>query len=280
MRSLRAIWILSVFVLVTLAFLPWQESAVIFKLARRKSFPQRYHRFMAKLFGIRVKVIGTPVTGGALMVANHTSWLDIVVFSQAARVSFIAKNEVRKWPFFSTLANLQETVYVDRERRAKAGEARDEIRERLLAGDTLVLFPEGTSNDGNQVLHFKSALMGAAETTLGNDASGKPIPVPVQPVSVAYVSLYGIPMGREYRPLFAWYGDMELVPHLWESLRTGPIDVVIEYHAPMTAEEVGGRKGLAAAAEAIVRRGQSRALAGQPRAHKVEVEPEIVEEAA
>jgi len=269
MRSLRAIWILFVFVLVTLVLMPWQESAV------------RYHKFLVKLFGLRVRVIGEPLRDrGVLIVANHTSYFDILVFSSIAPVSFVAKSEVKTWPFFSTLARLQETVYVERARRAKTGEARDEIRERLLGGDTLVLFPEGTSSDGNQVLHFKSALMGAAETMLGDDASGKPIPVPVQPVSVAYVGLYGIPMGREYRPLFAWYGDMDLVPHLWEAVKTGPIDVVIEYHTPTTAEAVGGRKGLAAAAEAIVRRGQSRALAGQPRAHKVEDEPELVEEAA
>ena len=84
----------------------------------------------------------------------------------------------------------------------------------------------------------------------------------VQPVSTAYVGLHGMPMGRENRPLFAWYGDMELVPHLWEALKTGPIDVVVEFHPPMDVDHVGGRKALAARAEAIVRRGQMRALAG------------------
>jgi len=283
MRSLRAIAILFVFLLVTLILLPWQKSALWFGLKRRKSFPQNYHRFMAKLFGLRVRVIGEPVQGGGvLIVANHTSYFDIVVFSISQRVSFVAKSQVRDWPFFSTLASLQETIYVERERRSKTGEARDEIRDRLRAGDTLVLFPEGTSNDGNRVLPFKSALMGAAETTLGNDASGTPIPVTVQPVSVAYVGLYGIPMGRENRPMFAWYGDMELIPHLWEALKMGPIDVVIEYHPPMTAHGVGGRKALAAAAEDIVRKGQARALAGvfAPPKPADKDEIVIVEEAA
>ncbi len=62
-----------------------------------------------------------------------------------------------------------------------------------------------------------------------------------------------MPMGRENRPLFAWYGDMELVPHLWEALKAGPIDVVVEFHPPMSVDTAGGRKALAAAAEAIVR---------------------------
>ena len=263
MQKLRGIGILATFVIVTLVLIPWQASALRFKLKRRKTFPHRYHKFLCKLFGIRLRVIGTPVQNeGVLMVANHTSWLDILIFSAAARVSFVAKAEVATWPFFSTLAKLQETVFVERTRRSATGQARDQIRERLLAGDALVLFPEGTSNDGNKVLPFKSALMGAVEATLGDDAEGHTRHVRVQPVSTAYIGLHGMPMGRENRPLFAWYGDMDLVPHLWEFLNTGPIDVVVEYHKPISIDTVGDRKKLAKVAEDIIRRAQTRALAG------------------
>jgi lyso-ornithine lipid O-acyltransferase len=124
-----------------------------------------------------------------------------------------------------------------------------------------VLFPEGTSNDGNQTLPFKSALMGAVEARV-DDGTGGSRAVKVQPVSTAYVGLHGMPMGRENRALYAWYGDMELVPHLWEAVRTGPIEIVVEFHPPMDVDVVGGRKALAARCEAIVRRGQARALAG------------------
>lgn len=209
-------------------------------------------------------VIGKPVEGqGVLMVANHTSYFDILALSCVARVSFVARSDVVNWPLFGTLAKLQETVFVDRARRTQTGEARDQIRDRLLAGDALVLFPEGTSDDGNCVLPFKSALMGAAEAEIGRDEHGAIRYVPVQPVSISYVGLHGIPMGRENRPLVAWYGDMELVPHLWEALKAGPLDVVVEFHAPMTVDSAGGRKALAAAAEAVVRQGQTRALSGQ-----------------
>jgi len=169
---------------------------------------------------------------------------------------------VKTWPFFSTMARLAETVFVERERRSKVGETRDELRERLRAGDAIMLFPEGTSSDGNRVLPFKSALMGAAEIEIGADAGGYACHVPVQPVSVTHVAVHGIPMGRENRPLFAWYGDMDLAPHLWEALTTGPVDIVIEFHAPLTVDSAGGRKALAAKTEAIVRRGVIRALAG------------------
>lgn len=262
MQTLRAWAIVIVFLTVTLIGIPYQSMALRFGWARRKTFPHAYHRFMARLFGVRIKTIGKPLTGeGVLIVANHTSWLDIIVFSAVGQVSFVAKAEVATWPLFSTLAKLQETVFVERTRRHATGQARDLIRERLLAGDTLVLFPEGTSNDGNMVLNFKSALMGAVEARVA-DGKGGERAVRVQPVSTAYVSLHGMPMGRENRPLYAWYGDMELVPHLWEALKTGPIDVIVEFHPPMDVDRLGGRKELAARAEAIVRRGQWRALAG------------------
>ncbi len=262
MQTLRAWGIITVFLLVTLAGIPYQSLALRFGWKSRKTFPNAYHRFMARLFGIRIKTIGAPLTGeGVLIVANHTSWLDIIVFSAVGRVSFVAKAEVASWPFFSTLAKLQETVFVERTRRHATGQARDQIRERLLAGDTLILFPEGTSNDGNAVLNFKSALMGAVEARV-SDGKGGEHAVRVQPVSTAYVGLHGMPMGRENRPLFAWYGDMELVPHLWEAVKTGPIDVIVEFHPPMDVDQVGGRKALAARCETIVRRGQAHALAG------------------
>ena len=263
MQGVRAATILFVFLVITAILIPWQESAVLFKLKRRKTFPNRYHRMLCRLFGIRVTVLGRPIQSrGVLMVANHTSYFDILVFSAVARLSFIAKQEVARWPLFGTLARLQETVFIEREKRSQTVAARDTIRARLLEGDALVLFPEGTSDDGNRVLTFKSALLGAAELELGTDEQGRARHVPIQPVSIAYVGLYGLPMGRDMRPLIAWYGDMDLVPHLWEALKAGPIEAVIEFHEPLSLDIEKSRKTLAIAAEASVRKGQARALAG------------------
>jgi len=263
MASLRAAYILSVFMLSALVVIPYQMVALRFKTLGYKSIPERYQRFLSRVFGIRVTIVGKPVQDrGVLMVSNHTSYLDILALGGVARVSFVAKSEVASWPLFGTFARLQRTVFVERERRSQTGVSRDQIRNRLLEGDALVLFPEGTSNDGNRVLPFKSALMGAAESQIGADAQGKPIYVPVQPVSISYVGVHGIPMGRENRPLYAWYGDMELVDHLWEGLKTGPVDVLIEFHEPMTVDTVGGRKNLARIVEEKIRHGQAMGLAG------------------
>jgi lyso-ornithine lipid O-acyltransferase len=254
MPTVRAAVILAAFVIVTLVLIPVQWLGLKLGLPYVRTFPHAYHRFVARLFGLRIKVVGTPIPG-ALIIANHTGWLDIVIFSAVMPLSFVAKTEVGSWPFFGTLARLQRTVFVARERRSETGTARDLIQSRLLAGDTLVLFPEGTSSDGNTVLPFKSALLGAAEAEIGGRH------VTVQPVSTAYTGIHGIPMGRENRPLFAWYGDMELVPHLWEALKAGPLDVVVEFHAPLSLDAMD-RKTLAKTAEKLVRTGQIRALAG------------------
>jgi 1-acyl-sn-glycerol-3-phosphate acyltransferase len=262
MATLRAAGILTVFIAVTLLLIPVQWLALRLHSGWARNVPHRYHRFLCRLIGIRITVLGSPAKGGVLMTANHTGWLDIPILSAVAPVSFVAKQEVGSWRFFGTLARLQRTIFVRRGERTKALEDRDNIRRRLLAGDALVLFPEGTSTDGNRVLLFKSALLSAAELPLGQDERQREIHPPVQPVSVAYVGLHGLPMGRENRPFFAWYGDMELVPHLWEAFEMGPIDVVVELHQPMTVDEAGGRKQLAAAAEAAVRDGVVRALAG------------------
>jgi len=263
MRSLRAFFLALAFFGLTLASAPIQYLAIRFRLRLQKSYPHGYHKLLCRMFGLRVTVKGKPVRdSGVLLAANHTSYFDILVMSAALPVSFVAKSEVSGWFLFGLMARLQRSVFVERTRRKQTGEVRDVLRERLMQGDALVLFPEGTSSDGNRVLPFKSALMSAAEAELGRDASGHLRPVPVQPVSISYVAAYGIPLGRENRPLFAWYGDMDLMSHLWQALKTGPLDVIVEFHPPLTAGPECGRKEIATLAEAKVREGQRRALSG------------------
>jgi 1-acyl-sn-glycerol-3-phosphate acyltransferase len=263
MPTLRALVIIVTFLIFTLFSIVWQQSLLLLKSKWRKTFPPFYHGLLCRLLGIRVAVIGKPVQDrGVLMVANHCSYLDMTILSSVARVSFVARQDVGRWPLFGTMTRLQESVFIERERRSSSGRARDAIRDRLRAGDALVLFPEGTSSDGNRLLPFKSALMGAVETELETDAAGRPRFAPVQPVTIAYVGLHGMPIGREDRPLFAWYGDMELLPHLWELMKAGPLDVTVEFHEPIAVEGAGGRKQIAAQAEAVVRRGLVRALSG------------------
>jgi len=240
----------------TFLLLPVQIAAVA--LARRLSFaiPVLYHCGACRLLGLRVEARGIPVREGpVLFVSNHSSYLDIHVLGAVLTGSFVAKQEVASWPLFGLCAKLQRSVFVDR-RRGSSAEQRDAIAQRLALGDSLILFPEGTSNDGNRVLPFKSALLSVAETRVGDR------PLAVQPVSLAYARHSNMPMGRALRACYAWYGDMGLVDHLWRVLGLGPATVVVRFHIPVTIDEFGGRKGLTNHCERVVSDGVMEALYG------------------
>ena len=185
----------------TLALMPVQALGLLFRQPWTASFPRFYHRRCCRILGLKVRRIGRPVTARpVLFAANHISYLDITVFGSLIAGSFIAKREVKGWPLFGWLARLQRSVFIDRQVRSTAAQ-RDTIAGRLAANDALILFPEGTSGDGNRVLPFKSALFSVAN----HRAMG---PVTVQPVSIAYTRLDGMPIGRQLRPFFAWYGQI------------------------------------------------------------------------
>jgi 1-acyl-sn-glycerol-3-phosphate acyltransferase len=236
---------LAVYLVFTMLLMPVQAIGLLLHQRWVTSFPRFYHRCCCRILGLRVRRIGEPVTARpVLFAANHVSYLDITIFGSLIAGSFIAKREVARWPLFGWLAKLQRSVFIDRQIRSTA-EQRDSIAGRLAAREALILFPEGTSGDGNRVLPFKSALFSVADQA----ASG---PVTVQPVSIAYTRLDGMPIGRRFRPLFAWYGAMAMAPHLWRVLGLGTIEVVVEFHPPTTLAACGSRKTLARYCEARV----------------------------
>jgi 1-acyl-sn-glycerol-3-phosphate acyltransferase len=248
---LRPWLILTCFAAVTLPLMPLQQLFLWFWPHMARVFPMYYHRLVCRILGVRVMFSGKrPQRGPMLIASNHVSWLDIVVLSAMAPVSFVAKKEVASWPLFGSLARLQRTVFIDRDRRHTTGNSRDDMRERLLGGDILVLFPEGTSSDGRRVLPFKSSFFGAAEID----------GVLVQPVSIAYRGQRNLPMNRRLMPSYAWYGDMELAPHLLEALSTGPVEVAVTCHPPLSRSGELSRKALARHAEQQVRKGVALAL--------------------
>jgi len=260
----RAFIISVAFLLFTAPLMPLQALFVNTSVRLARWLPRRYHRAVCRILGLRITVHGTPlVTEPHLIAANHISWLDIPVFSAVLPVSFIAKREVSGWPFFGTLARLQRCLFVDRDRRAATGQFRAAMQQRLAEHDILVLFPEGTSGDGNRVLPFRSALMGAASMDISPAPGAAPRPVAVQPVSIAYTHLNGLPMGRRNRPLFAWYGDMEILPHIWQALKAGPVDVTVEFHPPVSIEQLGDRKALTRHCEEVIRNGLIAANSGR-----------------
>jgi lyso-ornithine lipid O-acyltransferase len=246
------------YVAITLPLLPLQALAVFFKLELARTLPPAYHRLVCRILGIRVAAQGEMAKNRPLLiVGNHTSYLDIEVLGSLIPGSFVAKAEIARWPFFGWLAKLQRSVFIER-RSSKAREHKDEIEKRLLEGDVLILFPEGTSNDGNRILPFRSALFSVAERRVEGEA------LVVQPVSLAYTRLDGMPMGRSFRPFFAWYGDMELPPHLWQMLGLGIVTAEVIFHEPVTIDRFGTRKALAEHCWRIVSEGLASLLTGRP----------------
>ena len=241
----------------TAVLMPVQLVGLALRRHWTSTLPVFYHRWCCRILGFRIRVIGTPTNERpVLYAANHISYTDITVLGSVISGSFIAKSEVARWPFFGWLAKLQRSVFVDRRMRSTVAQ-RDAIGKRLADGAALILFPEGTSGDGNRVRPFKSALFGAAE-----QGEGVP-PVIVQPVSLAYTRLDGIPIGRLYRPFFAWYGAVDLAPHLWSMVGLGTVEAVVEFHPPTFLSDCGSRKALAEYCHARIAGGVAGALYGR-----------------
>jgi len=210
----------------------------------------RYYRVLVHVLGIRVRVVGELVRDRAvLLVSNHVSWADILVIGSIAPVAFISKSEIAKWPLVGLAAKLQRSVFVDRSKRHQTGDAISEIVKRLAGGTPIVLFAEGTSSDGNHVLPFRSALIGAVKEAGSRSESG----ILIQPMSVAYTGINGVPMGRQYRPLIAWYGDLDFMPHIKTLMNTGAVDAVVTFGEPLMADGSTDRKAMAKTLEGTIR---------------------------
>ena len=245
----------------TALIMPVQALALtVGAMGAAKTVPRWYHRRCCGLLDVSVRRRGRPSKAApTLFVCNHTSYLDITVLGSLVRGSFIAKAEVAAWPLFGWLAKLQRTVFVER-RRSRAADHRNLVARRLEEGDNLILFAEGTSNDGNRVLPFKSSLFAVAEVAeLDRRLS-------IQPVSIAYTELDGMPIGRFLRPFFAWYGDMDLAPHIWQLVGLGRLTVVVEFHEPVTLAELGTRKAVSDCCYQVIRCGVASALSGRHQA--------------
>lgn len=232
---IRAIRRISTAILFTLFCIPIQ--AVLLKLpgSAKNSFPRFYHRTLCWLIGLKLRVIGTPCQQPrTLYISNHSSWLDILVLGATLDARFVSKAEVADWPLIGWVSKLGRSVFVSRN-RGRTGSEAQELRARLEAGDSIILFPEGTTSDGARVLPFRSSFFSVA------DAAER-----IQPLAVVYDRLGGLPLGRKDRPLFAWYGDMETGSHAWTLLRRTGARVTLVLDEAFAPDAAPDRKALAA----------------------------------
>jgi len=260
---IRFVLIILALAVLTLVLLPFQLIGIAFDLRLQRSIPHLYHRVLCALVGVRIREVGQrSAEMPVLILANHVSWLDICIITALAPVVFVAKSEVARWPVFGWLARLQRTIFINRQARHQTGAATREIAGRLLGGDAVVLFAEGTSSDGTRILPFRSALIGAVHRALGGSTQHKEITV--QPMSLAYVGLGGVPLGRGLRERVAWYGDADLIPHFIGVLASGAVDVTVSWGDAIAYDMRADRKQIARDAEKSVRRMTVAALRAAP----------------
>jgi 1-acyl-sn-glycerol-3-phosphate acyltransferase len=257
LKNLRAARRVAWFALFTPAAALVQALLLLLGGRPRIDFAAFYWRSVARLLGLEVRVIGAPAIGRArpvIYVCNHSSWLDIPALGGRLRACFVAKDDVAGWPIVGTIARLGRTVFVSRSRQG-IGRERDQMQLRLRAGDDLILFPEGTSSDGSRVLPFHSSFFAAAY------GSAAPL---VQPVSVVYDRLAGLPVGRSSRAMFAWYGDMDLAPHVWRLAQWRGKRVTLLFHTPLDPADFASRKALSQAAWQVVADGAATLRQNRP----------------
>ena len=237
---LRLYIVIFILAIVTLFLIPVQWVAIKLNLGIARKLPMLWHKIATRFVGLKIRVSGNiPQTRPLMIVSNHISWMDIPVLGSIMELSFIAKSEVNEMAGANFLSRLQRTIYVVREDKRKAGKQAQEITQRMLQGDAMVLFGEGTTHDGNRVGTFKSALLGAAQFALKEDAVEN---VLIQPVSIAYTRLHGMPMGRYTRAKAAWYGDMRLGGHAINIMLQSAWDVEVIFGEPVVFDENSNRR--------------------------------------
>lgn len=251
----------------TLPLMPVQALLKRFSPRLAGDLPHWYHVRVCRILGLSIETEGALVRDRpVLVIANHSSWLDVPLLSAVGPVSFVAKKEIGGWPFVATLAKLQRTVFVDRERRQTVASSANEIMARLEGGDKIVLFAEGTSSDGNRVLPFKTSLFGAVKPAGGGAAAREDIVV--QTVAVAYTRRDGLPLGWAGRRALGYYGDVGVGPNAWSILTLGPLQARVIIDPPVALGSFGDRKQLAQHAQAAVRAGHGIAIRGDQASDK------------
>lgn len=264
-RRVRAVRRLVAILMWTLIAIPVQAICLLLPGRAWSRFARTYWRTMCWLLGIKVRLAGRSAGANrpVVFVSNHSSWLDVPVLGGQLEVCFVSKDDVAQWPLVSTVAKLGRTVFISRQ-KAQIGRERDLMLGRLSAGDNLMLFPEGTTSDGSRVLPFRSGFFGVFEDGV------KPL---AQPVSVVYDRLDGLPTGRASRPLFAWYGDMDMVTHFWRLAQHRGLRATVLLHPALDPVAFADRKALARAVWTRVADGAATLRQNRPPAPLENAEP-------
>ena len=241
---IKACLLLVVIIIWTAFGLVFYGLLTIIPLHKQESFIPVYHTILCKLMGVKIVQQGDiSLHSSTLFVSNHVSYIDIPVLGSLIKAGFVAKSEIASWPVINHLARIQNTIFIER----KASKAKAQInilRNRLSAKNSLILFPEGTSTSGAEVLPLKSSLFSAADVEEE---------VLIQPVSIVYSQHNGEGMNQDLRDYFAWYANFPFGAHFFKMLGMGTVTVVVSFNEPVRLNDFSSRKECAASCEKIMR---------------------------
>ena len=216
-----------------------------------KWLPVIFHKLLIWLLSVQIEFEGeiNKSNNCNLYISNHISYLDIPILGSNYPLRFVAKSEVEVWPLFGFLAKLARTIFISRNRFDSLNQ-KSKIFKSLSSDEKVFIFPEGTTSDGNRVLDFKSSSFSALE--------GKNLII--QPIVILYSELNGIPINRWLRPVIAWYGDMDLKPHLSALVNLRSIRARLIYLDKVNAKNFSSRKNLCKHLENKIKKVYSSAL--------------------
>jgi len=203
------------------------------RLVRRRSpWPRRFLALVGRIVGAGRRVVGTPLAGDVVFVANHLSWIDILLVAGATGSTFVAKSDLRGVPLVGWLCTLNHTIFVQREDRMNVAAQIDQLRDALAGMQPVTLFPEGTTGDGHTLLPFKAALLAALDPP--------PPGIRVQPIRIDYGAA---------TDEIAWVGDEAGQDHAARVLRRrGSFVATLRFADAFDPRAFPGRKAIAAEA--------------------------------
>ena len=224
-----------VFALSTLILIFLKTFLQFFSKKISQKIVQIFHKLVLWLVNINVEVLGERSFDDlpTIYVSNHLSYLDIPVLGSILDGRFIAKNEISNWPIIGFLSKVGNTIFINRNLRFLKTN-KSIIFDYISRGDKVILFPEGTTSDGIRVLRFRSSLLASLEQKN----------ILIQPIVIKYQRINGIPVNRWLKPIIAWYGDMDLKPHLINILKLFSIQAKIIFLPPLNGRDFTNRKDM------------------------------------
>jgi len=212
-----------------------------------------FHRLVLWLININVVKEGYESKNrkGILFVSNHLSYIDIPILGSLLPLKFVARADIKEWPILGKLAQIGDTIFVERLKKTVSLE-KDVIEKTINNGEKVILFPEGTTSDGNRVLDFKSSLMSSVENK----------DYIVQPVVISYHGINGVPLTRWLKPIIAWYGDMEFKTHLINLIGLSSISAKVKFLSPINSKDFNDRKSMTNFLQNVINNSYSKNING------------------